>query len=458
MRSSRLSKLRVCDERGHEVTITSPKHDESLQAPNDSELLIKEARRKARLRHLQLGCIFGLILLLVFVTILVIGGSGKPPTRSNGKPSGKISGTGHKSSQSSTPVLLPSSFYPQQTLDFVTLDEGWMISPNSNLIMVTHNGGSNWSTSYEESATLQSDNGFIRSVNFVNVDDGWALINYKGLVATTNGGRTWSHILDPSVGPIATFSFSSSQDGWALTDKGTLLQTTNGARTWQVVSTPAVGASICTTPQGTVWLGDNANGNVYISRNGAAWNLALLGKSVPANANSIGPPPVRPAPWISCSGSTAWLLYNYGEGAGSMPYVVERTLNSGKSWKIVLSSEVPHSSPRATPGISATVVNFGATGPTAAWLSGYCGPCTTGLATLSTTSNASTFENHPFVVGQDHYVLPTALSFLSSDNGWALIRETKLQGINAVYSTTKNVLERTSNGGKSWSVINPDLR
>jgi hypothetical protein len=443
---------------GHGVTITSPRHDESLQAPNNSELLIKEARRKARRRRLRWICVLGLVALLVFVTISVMGGSGQSSNRSIAKPSGKSVGAGHRSAQTSAALLLPSSFYPEQSLDFVTPSEGWMIGPDSNRIMVTHNGGSTWSTSFEESAALQSNNGFIGSVSFVNVNDGWALINYKGLIATTNGGRTWSQILDPAAGPIATFSFTSTKDGWALTDTGALVRTTNGAKVWRVVSTPAVGASICATPSGTVWLGDNANGNVYTSRNGAAWSLSLMGKSVPAIVNPFGPPRDRPAPWITCTGNTAWLLYNYGEGAGSMPYVVERTLNSGKSWKIVLSSEVPHSSPRATPGISATVINFGATGPTGAWLTGYCGPCQTGLATLSTTSNASTFVNHAFVPGQDQYVLPIAISFLSSDSGWALVRETKFQGFSAVYSTTRNVLERTLNGGRSWSVIDSDVR
>jgi hypothetical protein len=458
MKSSPLSK-RGARWKVHEVTITSPKHNESIQTPNDSELLIKEARRKARLRRLQWGCILGIIVALVVVTVAVIGGSGGPPTRSNGKSSGKVAGSGHKSSQTATGLLLPSAFYPQQTLDFVVPSEGWMIGTNSNRILVTHNGGVTWSTSYVESSLLQSNNGFIRSIYFVNVNDGWALINYKGLIATTNAGRTWSHVLDPSAGAPATFTFTDSVNGWALTDSGALLQTTNGAKTWRVVSTPAVGASICATSSGTLWLGDNANGNVYSSLRGAAWRLVLSGKSVPANSNSFGPPPVRPAPWISCTGDTAWLLYNYGEGAGSMPYVVERTLNLGKSWKIVLASEVPHSSPRLTPGISATVVNFGATGAKAAWLSGYCGPCTTGLATLSTTSNASTFTNYAFSTDQKLYVLPIALTFLNSNNGWALVRETKLEGINEeeVFSTTKYILEYTANGGRSWSVSNSDV-
>jgi hypothetical protein len=405
-----------------------------------------------------LTSILGVVVILVLALVAVTGGFSSPPPRSNDRPSGKIAGTGHKSPQTSTAVILPSSFYPQQTLDFVTPGEGWMIGPNSNLIMVTHNEGSTWSTSFTESSSLQSDNGFLRSLNFVNPEDGWALVNYKGLLATTDAGRTWSLLANPQEGALATFFFSNREDGWALTDKGALLQTSNGARTWRAVSTPASGASICATPTGTLWLGDNNNGNVYQSRLGTTWRLALTGKSVPANANSFGPPPVRPAPWISCSGNTAWLLYNYGEGAGSMPYVVERTLNAGKSWKIALSSEVPHSSPRGTPGISATVVNFGATGPTTAWLSGYCGPCTTGLATLSTTSNASTFASHPFVSNQKLYVLPIAVSFLSSKDAWGLVRETQLRGINAVFSTTKYVMEHTTDGGLSWSVSDPDLK
>jgi len=440
------------------VTIASPRHDQNVKTTDAPELLIKEARRKARLRRLRWGGALGVVLILALELIAVNGGFSSPPPRSSGTPSGKLVATAHKSPQALAAAMLPSSFYPQRTLDFVTSDEGWLIDPNASRILVTHNGGSTWSTSYEESSSLQSKNGFLRSVDFVNADDGWALINFKGLIATTDAGRTWSLPLDPTEGPLMTFSFSSPEDGWALTDKGALMRTTNGARTWRLVSTPAPGASICATPSGTLWLGDNDNGNVYVSHFGAVWHLTLLGRSVPANSNSFGPPAVRPAPWISCTGITVWLLYNYGESAGSMPYVVERTLNAGASWKIVLSSEVPRSSPRSTPGISATVVDFGTTSPSAAWIVGYCGPCTTGQASLSTTSNASTFSNHPFVKSQRLYVLPIAVSFLSSRDAWALVRVTQLRGLNAVYSTTRYVVERTTDGGRSWAVSNPGLK
>ena len=200
------------------MTVTTPRQEESAEAPGSSELLIKEARRKARLRRLRLGSVLGVVVLLVLALFTATGGFDSTPATRNGKSPGTNAGTGHKSSHTAAAVIPLSAFYPNETLEFATPTEGWMIDQSSDRIMVTHDGGRTWSTSYKEPSSLLSEGGFNSNLDFVNIDDGWALVNSKGLVATTNAGRTWSFLPEPPQGPLMTFTFSSPDDGWALTE------------------------------------------------------------------------------------------------------------------------------------------------------------------------------------------------------------------------------------------------
>jgi len=122
---------------------------------------------------------------------------------------------------------------------------------------------------------------------------------------------------------------SLTSNGWALTSKGVLLHTLNNMKTWLTVTTPAAGTSLCATPSGSLWLGVSDSGSVYSSSNGGLWKLSLSG--------TVSRPPVtflresQPVDFVL--GTSAWLLYNWGESAGSEAYAVERTLNGGRSGK-----------------------------------------------------------------------------------------------------------------------------
>jgi len=97
-------------------------------------------------------------------------------------------------------------------------------------------------------------------------------------------------------------------------EQGSAATHLNNMKTWLTVTTPAAGRR-CARLLGSLWLGVSDSGSVYSSSNGGLWKLSLSGTGVR--------PPVtflresQPVDFVL--GTSAWLLYNWGESAGSEP-------------------------------------------------------------------------------------------------------------------------------------------
>jgi photosystem II stability/assembly factor-like uncharacterized protein len=429
------------------MIITPTEHEAQHESPDPTELLIKEARQRTRRRRLQLGFVVLAALVIIVAVLIAIGRATTPATKATGAPRGTAG-----ANTVSSAVFSPFYFPPSQNLQFVSVNDGWLVDPNvENRILRTTNGGRSWSTSYLSSVTAKTNDGGIVSIDFINTSDGWALLYGEGLIFTTDGGRTWSAPREPAQGSVMAYAFTGPSNGWVLTSKGVLLHTLNNMETWLKVTTPTAGTSLCATPSGSLWLGVSNSGSVYSSNNGNSWKLSLPGSRVPAAGNV---PSIKPAPWISCSSMSAWLLYNWGESAGSMAYAVERTLNGGKSWKAVVSDEVKPAVSADSGGVFATIENFGSTGEANAWLLGFCGPCTTGSATVATTANASTFVDVTLPIAKNVHATPLGGTFNGPNDGWAILQESPSSG---TAPTFKIVVVETTDGGTTWKVTDPNL-
>ena len=100
-------------------------------------------------------------------------------------------------------------------------------SPAPGVIVATIDGGAHWSEAIPDRSA-----GF-QGITFVDDEHGWAVGG--GVFATVDGGRTWSR---QDVGDdyrLADVTFSDREHGWAMIGHVGLLATENGGRTWTVV-------------------------------------------------------------------------------------------------------------------------------------------------------------------------------------------------------------------------------
>jgi hypothetical protein len=277
-------------------------------------------------------------------------------------------------------------------LQFVNDEDGWMITDDDG-IMATTDGGATWHASYAgpEQPT---------AIDFVGPEDGWALRNAgatvagstpdtAGLMRTTDAGHTWSYLGEPSEGSLRLIDFSGPATGWSLTMTGGLLTTTDGGAAWTAVSAPSAG-SLCATTSGVVWLGA-ASGAVEESEDGgASWLVSLPWAT---GFTPVDGPPI--APWMTCSGSAAWALYDWGEAAGSSAYVVLATADGGGHWAPLLSG-LPDPARAGLPNASATVLSDGSAGDGFGWFLGGCGACgPAGTGVMVTVTGAATPKSAP---------------------------------------------------------------
>ena len=371
---------------------------------------------------------------------------------------------GGSSSESSIrrPSTTPTTLLPEQAaprsgpyLQFTSATTGWFADQSvPGQILGTTDGGESWWTSHPGSYSAKNEAGWVESLDFTDSSHGWALLADRGLISTVDGGRRWSRPVEPAQGPITTFMFTNSTDGWATTDHGAVLITADGGHRWHTVTTPVPAITLCASSSGRVWFGDG-QGDVYLSAQDGPWKRSLLGSVVPDMRNSVGPSPRRPAPWLACEGASAWALYNYGSAAGSTPFVIERTLNSGGNWSTVLGAEVVPA-PTLPPGAGGTLLDFGAPGPSSAWVLDYCGPCITGSPALVTTTNGTTFTTRFLPLPPAVYALPIDVAFSDLDHGWAVLREypSSQPGLSSEQTT---VVLATSDAGATWKVVDPQL-
>jgi photosystem II stability/assembly factor-like uncharacterized protein len=143
-------------------------------------------------------------------------------------------------------VFLPfGSYFLNQNTGFITA-EGliWSILPVAKILKTT-DGGNTWQTVYGgtlfEAGKLWEDIFFLPS----NTSLGWACGAKGDILKTTNGGSSWSIQTTDTLYPLKAIYFINSQEGWCVGGdydtityegiNGVILKTTNGGTTWTAI-------------------------------------------------------------------------------------------------------------------------------------------------------------------------------------------------------------------------------
>ncbi|HEY3239829.1 MAG TPA: YCF48-related protein, partial [Acidimicrobiia bacterium] len=165
-------------------------------------------------------------------------------------------------------------------LSFPDPDHGWASGQtrgNTAALLATSDGGDNW-----RAQALPAEVREIHHVVFVDAAHGWITAelgpvgadSVGGILATTDGGATWTTQWQASQTPVSALWFADRDHGWAVANPaagGTVLSTIDGGATWTATLTP--GRSLSTisfagTRQG--WVAGQQGAFVYATTDGGA--------------------------------------------------------------------------------------------------------------------------------------------------------------------------------------------
>lgn len=328
----------------------------------------------------------------------------------------------------------PSVFY--SGLVFSTLTTGWLILNGE--VWRTSDAGAKWVKVYRgpDQPTTLDASGSQTAWMIANRELPSTKTELVGLVRTTDAGQHWVTLGEPPRATLFSIDFTSATIGYALTTRGELLQTLDAGQSWSHVKTPAPVGSVCATSSDTLWIG-GANGHVYQrSRGRSSWRESLRYAAVAPPPNEGGTYLVHPL--LSCAGTSAIALYDWGEAAGSAQYEVMQTLD-GRHWSLRFALNVP-GVPTRYHAVDSTIDEFGSEQPSASWILGYCGACGWGRVNMATTHDGVAWKVTRLPVSAS-FVQAT---FMTANVGWVVATP-------ASYPPYRNlVVLETSNGGATW--------
>jgi photosystem II stability/assembly factor-like uncharacterized protein len=235
-----------------------------------------------------------------------------------------------------------TSVNPGSSIDFVSAEVGWRVTgqvfgphidgdlaafvggevdwPGTS-VSATSDGGRTWSTVLEVSTGIWG-------LDFVGPRVGYA-VAVTSLRRTSDGGSHWQEVGEPPGHALVWVDFQSASDGFGLTGPGTLVRTTDGGSSWSGAGLGTAGAAACFVSPDVGYVADRA-GDLYRTSDGArSWRVA----------ESAPKPPVQyVGPWadLACSGGDVALgLEAFCAAAcGAFPnlYLLDYSDDGGRTW------------------------------------------------------------------------------------------------------------------------------
>jgi photosystem II stability/assembly factor-like uncharacterized protein len=333
---------------------------------------------------------------------------------------------------SPTPTVTPSVSHgllaPSGMVQFVDTQKGWAVGPDAE-ILATVDGGKTWTAQY--SGPLK-----VLGVQFIDDVHGWAVVE-KGLLRTVDGGASWNPSTDQT---FSSVQFVNSRVGWGISDAahgppGRLWMSPDGGDIWLRSGLGFVEDSVCAANEKVVWASGRGKGGLILARSddgGRTW----VDGSIPVPPGEFWTTSIR------CAGSDAWVLLTDGGAAGHLPYALFHTTSGGPDVAPVLQeagtrplgdvkgvrdAQDPYSGP---------FVAF--SGDDALFL-GACPACGNSVAIYEVMSGART-------VLVKEGATPLGMSFADREYGWILLENTGPGG-------GQQTVMATSDGGKTWSTL-----
>jgi len=128
-------------------------------------------------------------------------------------------------------LLSPVNFFLSK-IQFTDSQTGYIIGGDNTggYLLKTVNEGQTW-----QLINLQTPDN-IRPTGLFFLDNNTGFISGKKLFRrTTDGGQSWSEVIEPVSENINDVSFKNTIEGYAISDSGKYFRSTNGGKTWHLV-------------------------------------------------------------------------------------------------------------------------------------------------------------------------------------------------------------------------------
>lgn len=265
----------------------------------------------------------------------------------------------------------------------------------------------------------------------------------KSVIVSHDGGRRWSQIFPAPTptGPISAVSQRLAYGAGDQSNPAAILRSVNGGSTWQVVGSlgPREAAAIAFLGTRRGWIGavpvqgefqtsqallHTTNGALHWS---AAWSAAKPGT------------PTFAALRFFAQGRGVWLDIS-DDCAGACGAFGASTNNGGRTWHALSSPQVPPITMSAailSPRTFIVITLDVAGGPSG----------------MYKTTNAGKTWHEILSMPYDRFNGNFALSFPTARVGYLVVNDVKSPGAGAQSQRSVLALLKTTNGGRSWSVI-----
>jgi len=264
------------------------------------------------------------------------------------------------------------------------------------------------------------------AVKFINSTTGWALGD-AAVLKTTNGGAIWTRTRFPSPSLIFAFTFVDANTGWAVggsptyypNDAGTIFKTTDGGTSWtkQTSGTTNPLYSVAFLNASTGWAVGAGGTMLKTTNGGSSWTSQSSGTSNDLKFVFF------------LDANTGWIVGNGG--------TVLKTTNGGSQWSALSSGTT-----KDLRSVTFTDANTGwAVGGDYYWSgstainSSLILKTTNGGTSWTAQSTGSSFSLY-------------SVSFSDANNGSAVGGYVNWPND---YPMTYGAIQRTTNGGASWS-------
>ena len=125
-------------------------------------------------------------------------------------------------------------------LHFISDTEGWLVGSDGHIFKTT-DGGDTWedlnpivdaATGFRTYANDGTGNISLYGVFFLDANTGFVVGNDDYYLKTTDGGTTWTTMLQTTGEDLTSVIFQDAQNGWITGEDNILLATTDGGTTW----------------------------------------------------------------------------------------------------------------------------------------------------------------------------------------------------------------------------------